>query len=342
MIADLQRFVASEQPYWIELETLLGDIENHPERRLGLDEAQRFHYLYRRASSGLVRLASLPYQPRMHQYLEPLVARAFAEIYGARERQDRFSPWRWFTATFPHTFRRHGRAFTCSLAITLLASLFGGLLLYAVPESKELMLPFSHLQGDPRDRVAREESTTEDRMAGHKGSFAASLMSHNTKVSITAMALGMTWGVGTVLILFQNGLLLGAVTTDYALAGQTKFLVGWLLPHGAVEIPSILIAGQAGLVLGWALIGWGSSHGVRTRLRLIRNDLVTLIGGVAVLLVWAGIVESFFSQYHEPVLPYSVKIAFGVVELCALFAFLIMAGRTKAALPAPSGEADHG
>ena len=65
------------------------------------------------------------------------------------------------------------------------------------------------------------------------------------------------WGVGTIVMLFYNGVILGAVTVDYIRAGQTKFLAGWLLPHGAVEIPSILIAGQAGLVLALALIGWG-------------------------------------------------------------------------------------
>jgi hypothetical protein len=62
-------------------------------------------------------------------------------------------------------------------------------------------------------------------------------------------------------------------------------------------------------------------------MRLVWGDLTTLIGGVALMLVWAGIVEAFFSQHHEPVLPYSVKIAFGVVELCLLVLFLGRSGR---------------
>ena len=66
------------------------------------------------------------------------------------------------------------------------------------------------------------------------------------------------------------------------------------------------------------------------RLRKISNDLVTLIFGVALMLVWAGIIESFFSQYHEPVMPYTVKIGFGVFELIILALFLGMAGRKNA------------
>ncbi len=38
--------------------------------------------------------------------------------------------------------------------------------------------------------------------------------------------------VGTLVLLFYNGVILGAVTADYVAAGQGKFLVGWLLRHG--------------------------------------------------------------------------------------------------------------
>src|SRR6185436_8069157 len=100
---------------------------------------------------------------------------------------------------------------------------------------------------------------------------------------------------------------------DYILAGQTTFLFGWLLPHGVVEIPAILISGQAGLLLASALIGWGSRASLRQRIKSIANDLFTLIAGVGCLLVWAGIVEGFLSQYHQPVLPYWVKILFGCI-----------------------------
>jgi uncharacterized membrane protein SpoIIM required for sporulation len=151
-------------------------------------------------------------------------------------------------------------------------------------------------------------------------------MTHNTKISIATLALGMTWGVGTIIMLFYNGVVLGAVAVDYMRAGETKFLLGWLMPHGVVEIPAILIAGQAGLILAFALIGRGRRSPLRTRLREISGDLSTLIFGVGLMLVWAGFIEAFLSQYHEPVIPYSAKIAFGCVELVLLFLFLAKSG----------------
>ena len=95
----------------------------------------------------------------------------------------------------------------------------------------------------------------------------------------------------------------------------------------AIEIPALVLAGQAGLVLGYALIGWGTRVPRRRRMREVGPDLVTLAAGVALMLVWAGLVEAFFSQYHEPVVPYSLKIAFGVLEALLLGSYLMRGGR---------------
>jgi uncharacterized membrane protein SpoIIM required for sporulation len=192
------------------------------------------------------------------------------------------------------------------------------------PEAKEAVLPamFADHLGDPGKRVAEEEKgERHDREMQH-ATFAGMLMVNNIKVSILTLALGMTYGVGTMITLFHNGVLLGVVAIDYILAGQTLFLLGWLMPHGVIEIPAILIAGQAGLILGGSLLGWGDRAPLRRRLRLIGPDLMTLIGGVALLLIWAGLIESFLSQYHQPVIPYWLKIVFGALELAGLIWFL--------------------
>jgi uncharacterized membrane protein SpoIIM required for sporulation len=204
----------------------------------------------------------------------------------------------------------------------LIGSFLGAALVAIDPNAKETLLPFEHLHGSPADRVAREEQAKEDRLTGARATFSSALMTNNIRVSILTLATGIAWGVGTLILLFYNGVILGAVAFDYATAGQTTFLLGWLLPHGAVEIPAVLIAGQAGLLLGRTVLVQKSRLSLKLRLRAIAPDLVTLIFGVALLLVWAGIVESFLSQYHEPVVPYWAKIAFGMVELIALAAFL--------------------
>lgn len=327
MILNLQKFIKKEQPIWSELETMLERIGAEPFGTFGLDELKRFHYLAERTAADLVHIRAFVTQRELQSYLESLVSRAFGEIQEKRTNSMRFHPLRWFLKTFPQTFRRHARCFALSVAITIAGVLFGGGAVVFDPAAKEALMPFAHLQGDPSERVAKEEARGDKERRQSKGQFSAYLMTHNTRVSVLVLALGITWGVGSVILLFYNGVILGAVLADYLLAGEGVFLSGWLLPHGSVEIPAILIAGQAGLLLAGAMIGWGNRLSLRMRLRTIAPDLVTLIGGVACLLVWAGLVEAFLSQDHEPVIPYVVKISIGLVALILLTAFLWLGGR---------------
>jgi uncharacterized membrane protein SpoIIM required for sporulation len=335
MIIDLPRFIATERPSWTELEKTLDRLQVEPGRKLTLEEAKRFHFLYQKVSADLGRIATFASEPELRLYLEALTARAYGEIHETRERGRRFRPARWFFTEFPRVFRKHAGAFWVSTIITMVGMLFGGLAVMLDDEAKEALLPamFANHLGDPAKRVAMEEKATKDRLSGRKSSFAGFLMTNNIGVSIKALALGMTFGIGTIVVLFSNGVSVGLIAMDYILAGQSVFLAGWLLPHGVIEIPAILIAGQGGLMLGKALIGRGDRAPLGDRLRTLGPDLATLIGGVAVMLVWAGFVESFLSQYHEPVIPYSVKIAFGCVELAVLVWFL-GSGRVKGGAPA--------
>jgi len=210
--------------------------------------------------------------------------------------------------------------------VFLLGGTFGGAAVAIDSSVKEVIMPFPHLLGDPADRVAEEEAGTAS-VSGYESRFAAYLMTHNIRVSILAFVLGIAAGIFTLIMVFYNGVILGAVVVDYLLAGQGRFLTGWLLPHGSVEIPAILFAAQAGMLLARAVLIREGRLSLPARLRAVRGDVLTLMGGVAVLLVWAGIVEAFFSQYHEPALPYEVKILFGVVQSIGLVLMLALAGR---------------
>ncbi len=333
MIIDLERFLAAERSCWTELENLLDRLEADPNGKMTLAQLRHFHELYERTAADLAKIATFSSEPQTRRYLENLVARAYGEIHETRQRQQRFSLKNWFTGELPQTFPQAPARFWLSLGITVAGCAFGGLAILLDPASKPVLMPFEHLQQDPAKRVADEENAQDDKLAGHRATFSAVLMTHNTRISIDTMALGMTYGFGTIVLLFYNGVTLGAVAIDYLRAGEAPFLFGWLLPHGVIEIPAILIAGQAGLVLAGALIGWGRRIPLRARLREVSRSLVTLIFGVGLLLTWAGFVESFLSQYHEPVIPYAVKIAFGIGELALLILFLTKSGQTPRNVP---------
>lgn len=325
MILDVARFVAAERAYWDELRALLDRLETDPERRLPIAEIQRLHYLYERSSADLAQIDTFATEPRVRGSLETLVSRAYSQIHETRLPMR--VEWKRVILEFPRAFRRHLGAWRLAAAITLVGCAFGWFAMRQDPRVKAVLLPFPGLMGSPADRVRQEERARRDRLQGLKATFSAQLMSNNIQVTVKAMALGITWGAGTLILLFYNGVILGAVAADYIASGQGVFLAGWLLPHGSVEIPAVLLGGQAGFILAGALIGWGDRTPRAARFRAIAHDLFAIVGGAAVLLVWAGLVEALISQYHQPVLSYSLKIAFGLCELAALATFLAWAGR---------------
>jgi uncharacterized membrane protein SpoIIM required for sporulation len=330
MILNIDTFIAEERPFWEELEAFLQRSGKGGKERLNLEEIRRFHYLYQRASAGLGRLATFSAEPETKGYLENLIGRAYADIHEQRNKGWKRNKVRQLFRAFPQTFRRHVKAFYLVLIVTLVGASFGGFVLIKDPQAKAALLPFAHLHGSPEERVAQEMEERGENISGHQAQFAGSLMTHNIKVAIFALGLGLTFGVGTLITLFYNGVILGAVAVDYIMAGQTAFLAGWLLPHGSIEIPAFLVAGQGGMLLAKALIGHGDRTPTGQRLRRILPDLTVLISGVAMMLIWAGLIESFFSQYHAPVLPYSLKISFGVIELLLLILYLGLVGKRQA------------
>ena len=340
MILDLERFQAQARPRWNKLESLLAVLEGRPDRRLNPAEAEELQELYAQAGADLNRVTHGALAPDLRQYLERLVARAYAELYYAPPaRSEIWQPRRWlriFTA-FPEAFRRQSRYFALALAITVLGCALGGLAVRYDPASVEVLLPANYLR-NPGQRV-NEEVKGQSRhvnSAQVEAAFSAQLITHNIQVALLAAALGVTFGIGTALLLFENGVLLGAVAVRYTQQGFGLFVTAWLLPHGAFEIPSILIAGQAGFYLARLLLRRREDRDMRRAMR----EWLLLIGGLAMMLVWAGIMEAFFSQHHAPVLPYGFKVAVGAAELVLLTVYLLLIGRrertTEAKVSAPS------
>ena len=202
------------------------------------------------------------------------------------------------------------------------------------PAAVDVLLPADYLR-NPGQRVDQEVKGQNRHVdsAQIEAAFSAQLITHNIQVALLAAALGVTYGIGTALLLFENGVLLGAVAVRYTQQGFGLFVTAWLLPHGAFEIPSILIAGQAGFYLARLLLRRSEDRDMRLAMR----EWLVLIGGLALMLVWAGLMEAFFSQHHAPVLPYGFKVGIGAAELVLLAIYLLLIGRR---VPSAKGDAN--
>jgi hypothetical protein len=171
VILNLPRFVAAERDCWSELETALDHLHAEPNWRMSVSEVQRLQYLYERSAAALVRLDEFS-EPELRASLQALVARAYSSIHETRSSRLSFRWKTWITEP-ARAFRRHGAAFSLSLAVTVLGCAFGWMAIHADSHNKTVLMPFPGLMESPGERVAAEERAKTDRLQDQKASFSA-------------------------------------------------------------------------------------------------------------------------------------------------------------------------
>lgn len=322
---DVNRFIHEREPSWRELEGLLAEIERRGPHALGVAGARRFGKLYRATSSDLIRARTAGAEARLVDYLNDLVARAYAHVYGGGSGRAR-AVLDFFLRGFPRLFREEWKAVALSASLFAAGTAVGAVAQAVDPSAEAVLIPEDHQRHTPDERVRDEESSAEASHADQAAVFSTFLFTHNIKVSFMVFAFGITAGLGTAIVLFANGLPLGALAVQYHQHGVGTFFWAWILPHGIPEITEILIAGAAGLVLARGLLFPGRRRR-RDALREEGGRAVRLALGGMPILVLAGLIEGTVSQLHEPLVPYAVKLGFAALVGLGVYAFLLFAGR---------------
>ena len=125
-------------------------------------------------------------------------------------------------------------------------------------------------------------------------SYASQIMTNNISVAIKAFVYGISFGIGTIYILFINGALLGALTALVYLYADPVRYWSLILPHGVIELTAIFIAGAAGIIIAKSLLLPGE-YSRRHALIDGGKKSIPLLIGVAIMLVIAGIIEGFIT-----------------------------------------------
>jgi uncharacterized membrane protein SpoIIM required for sporulation len=158
-----------------------------------------------------------------------------------------------------------------------------------------------------------------------KPQASSAILTNNIGVSFMAFAGGIVAGLGTLYLMFFNGVEIGTVLAACAQAHMAKDLLSFMAAHGALELPSIFIAGGAGLRLAAGLLFPGVLSR-RDSLALGAREAVRLLAGVVPLLFVAGMLEAFLSPSGVAA---GAKFAVGGVLLLGLAFWLTEGGRAK-------------
>jgi uncharacterized membrane protein SpoIIM required for sporulation len=293
---------------WTELESLIARVEAWGLGTLSAAELSRLPVLYRATLSSLSVARAISLDANVVEYLESLAARAYVCVYGAK-RPPLEAARRFVAERFPATVRALRRHLAVSAALMLLGTVTG-LGLTATDPNR-----FYALVGEDYAQGRTPASTTEElrqvlyddkQPADLLGAFAMYLFTHNARVGMLCAALGFAAGVPVMLLLFTNGLLLGAFAALYQERGLGVEFWAWILPHGVTELLAVVLCGAAGLAVGESLLFPGR-HTRLVNLGLRGRESGVVVLGAVLMLLLAGLVEGIFRQtVHDVFLRLSV------------------------------------
>jgi uncharacterized membrane protein SpoIIM required for sporulation len=233
-----------------------------------------------------------------------------------------------FARGFPRLFRQEWRAIALAAAILISGALVGAVFVAEDPHSLGALIPDMHQDLTPGERVGRDQAPGHTAAPDQAAAFSGWLFTHNIQVSFVVFALGITFGAGTALMLFYNGVPLGALAMQYQQSRLGTFFWAWILPHGIPELTVVSIAGGAGLIIARGLWLPGRRRRREALLAEAPRAAALVLGGMPIL-VLAGLIEGTVSQIHEPTLPYAAKLAFAALVAAGVYYYLLTAGREK-------------
>ena len=107
------------------------------------------------------------------------------------------------------------------------------------------------------------------------------------------------------------------------LLNRGALVFGLITPHGLIELTAVLIAGAAGLKIGWTVI----DPGARSRSQAVAEEfrsLITVTLGLVIVLLVAGLIEGFVTPSG---LPTAARVTIGVIAELGLFYWIGVYGR---------------
>jgi uncharacterized membrane protein SpoIIM required for sporulation len=287
------QWIAKRRPHWDRLAFLLTRSDREGLSGLSRTELQEMALLYRQVAADLSVLRRDETARTYSDQVNQLLARAHHIIY-SRRKTTWLTLFRFLKDEYPAIFQRQLPYVAASLAVTIAWAVLGAALTSARPEFMR------HYVGPAMIATMEQHKMWTDSIVSVAPKETSHIMTNNLSVSFMAFAGGILFGVGTFLLLFNNGMMLGVIGVACHQYGMSIPLWSFIAPHGSLELPAIIIAGGAGFRIGRAMLFPG---GYRWKESVAKGGIeaTQLVAGVIPMLVVAGCLEGFFSPSHAPV-----------------------------------------
>lgn len=251
-------------------------------------------------------------------YLHGITRNKFLHLYkNGKLSSNRFRDF-WFRE-IPELIAMHHKEIIISLVLFLIAGFIGAFSAANDVTFVRLILGDDYVNQTLKN-IENGDPMAIYRTMGATESF-LSITINNIKVSFVAFVLGVFFSVGTIMIILNNGIMLGAFQYFFYQKGLllTSVLSIWI--HGTIEITSIIIAGGAGIVMGNSLLLPGSYP----RAYSFRKGAVDGVK-IAVSLVPFFIIAGFFEGFvtRHTFMPAWLSIAIIAISLILVVTYFII------------------
>jgi len=257
------------------------------------------------------------YGAKLTNRLNNTVMSLFHHIYRGK---NKITPIRFLTRTFPGAMKHNLHFFAIALALFwgpfLLLALSGN---WGMEWIQSLLGPNGMYQLDASYGKSGDALKYGRETHGSNFYMFCHYVSNNVGIGLRTFTGGIAFGIGTLFFTLFNGLMIGASFGYVHEVGDPHKLYNFVAGHAAFELLGLNLTSAAGLRLAWGLIAPGNQSRAMSLLRSARHSLV-ILGGGAILIFLAAIIEGFWSAYpYRSSIKYSVGAFFWIITLAYLF-----------------------
>jgi len=308
---NIQYWITVRESDWKRLDIILKQVEKKGIKNLTASQVKELASLYRLVSADLSRAKTYNLGNSLIQNLQNLTSRAYSQIYQGSRRQNWGGVLDFYLWGFPQILRTTWRYTAIATAVFFLGAIIAWWYARTEPDFISLTVP-EHIITKVRDKHELWVGS----IVGTEPLASSNIMKNNIKVCLTTIAGGITAGLITLFVLFNNGLMIGAVGTLVTQYNLGYPFWAFVFPHGALELPAIFISGGAGLLIARGLLFPGE-YKRSEALKLYGKQAAQLVFGIVPMLVIAGTIEGVFSP--SPLVPDSLKYIVGMGLLFCLY-----------------------
>jgi len=303
------RFIRQNAAKWQELEDILDQKTHDPERlsELFVEVTDDLSYAKTYYPHRIVR-----------GYLNNVSQRLYQSIY-KKKRQNLENFKHFWQYDLPLSVWHARKTFLLAFCIFLTGLGIGIISCLNDPEFANQILGEEYVSMT-MDNIASGDPMAVYKKTEHSNMFLY-IVWNNLQVSFRVFFSGILFGVGTLLYLMHNAIMVGTFQFFFFDKGVflDSFITIW--QHGTIEISCLIIASAAGLTLAKGIFFPGTYPRLYA-MQISSLKGIRIMAGIAPLIILAGFIESFVTRLTEA--PLIIRIGVLIISLLMITGYFII------------------